>query len=55
MFSSPPPSLSTDESRDYAEELNALLAELAEQPDREPIASELEGKAQHLDSIQSQS
>jgi hypothetical protein len=39
------PSSSTTETRGYAEEIDALLAELAEQPDREPIVSELEGKA----------
>lgn len=36
------PSSSTDQSSDHTEELSSLLAELAEQPDREPIASELE-------------
>jgi hypothetical protein len=44
----PSPSSSTTETRDYAEELNALLAELAERPDREPVSSELEGNVQHL-------
>ena len=47
------PSSSNSESMDYAQEISALLAELAGQPDREPIASELEGKPQHLDSMQS--
>ena len=45
-------SSSDSESTDNAQELSALLAELAQQPDRELIASELEGKPQHLDSMQ---
>jgi len=43
---SPSTSLSPGETRNYAEELNTFLAELAQQPDREPIVSELQGKAQ---------
>lgn len=37
-------SSSTGGSKDYAEELNEFLVELAEQPDRESVASELQGR-----------
>jgi hypothetical protein len=37
-------SSSTSDSKDYTEELNGFLMELAEQPDRESVASELQGR-----------
>jgi hypothetical protein len=40
MSPSPPPC----DARNHAEELNIFISELSQQPDRESVASELQGK-----------